>query len=78
MSMKKQTIGTVVVVIEQRLSTMVLVIRTGGAGLRAAIEPAEAGVDVLAVGITHEPLPPVPDAIASLMEDVSTDGKLAE
>jgi succinate dehydrogenase / fumarate reductase flavoprotein subunit len=35
---------------EQRLSTMVLVIGTGGAGLRAAIELAEAGVDVLAVG----------------------------
>ncbi|MEU5485738.1 FAD-binding protein, partial [Streptomyces mirabilis] len=29
---------------------MVLVIGTGGAGLRAAIELAEAGVDVLAVG----------------------------
>lgn len=35
---------------EQRLSTMVLVIGTGGAGLRAAIELAEAGMDVLAVG----------------------------
>ncbi|AZM64073.1 succinate dehydrogenase [Streptomyces sp. WAC 01420] len=35
---------------EQRLSTMVLVIGTGGAGLRASIELAEAGVDVLAVG----------------------------
>ncbi len=35
---------------EQRLSTTVLVIGTGGAGLRAAIELAEAGVDVLAVG----------------------------
>ncbi|MBW8699559.1 Fumarate reductase flavoprotein subunit [Streptomyces sp. MBT84] len=35
---------------ERRLSTMVLVIGTGGAGLRAAIELAEAGVDVLAVG----------------------------
>ncbi|SOE32303.1 succinate dehydrogenase / fumarate reductase flavoprotein subunit [Streptomyces sp. OK228] len=35
---------------EQRLATMVLVIGTGGAGLRAAIELAEAGVDVLAVG----------------------------
>ncbi|MCX4816433.1 FAD-binding protein [Streptomyces sp. NBC_01239] len=35
---------------EQRLSTAVLVIGTGGAGLRAAIELAEAGVDVLAVG----------------------------
>ncbi len=35
---------------EQRISTMVLVIGTGGAGLRAAIELAEAGVDVLAVG----------------------------
>lgn len=29
-------------------------------------------------GITREPLSPVPDEIASLMEDVSTDGKLAE
>lgn len=37
-------------VTEQRLSTMVLVIGTGGAGLRAAIELAVAGVDVLAVG----------------------------
>jgi succinate dehydrogenase / fumarate reductase flavoprotein subunit len=35
---------------ERRHSTMVLVIGTGGAGLRAAIELAEAGVDVLAVG----------------------------
>lgn len=35
---------------EQRLSTMVLVIGTGGAGLRAAIELAEAGIDVLTVG----------------------------
>ncbi|NED18707.1 FAD-binding protein [Streptomyces sp. SID9913] len=35
---------------EQRLATLVLVIGTGGAGLRAAIELAEAGVDVLAVG----------------------------
>ncbi|MFJ9131266.1 L-aspartate oxidase [Streptomyces sp. NPDC102340] len=31
-----------------------------------------------AAGITREPLPPVPDEIASLMEDVSTEGKLAE
>lgn len=35
---------------ERRLSTAVLVIGTGGAGLRAAIELAENGVDVLAVG----------------------------
>ncbi|WP_225845929.1 L-aspartate oxidase [Streptomyces sp. HPF1205] len=35
---------------ERRLSTAVLVIGTGGAGLRAAIELAEAGVDVIAVG----------------------------
>jgi succinate dehydrogenase / fumarate reductase flavoprotein subunit len=34
---------------EQQISTMVLVIGTGGAGLRAAIELAETGVDVLAV-----------------------------
>ncbi|MBY8876084.1 L-aspartate oxidase [Actinacidiphila acidipaludis] len=35
---------------ERLLSTTVLVIGTGGAGLRAAIELAESGVDVLAVG----------------------------
>ncbi|MCB7136823.1 L-aspartate oxidase [Cellulosimicrobium marinum] len=34
----------------RRLATNVLVIGTGGAGLRAAIELAERGVDVLAVG----------------------------
>lgn len=36
--------------IERLLSTSVLVIGTGGAGLRAAIELAERGVQVLAVG----------------------------
>jgi succinate dehydrogenase / fumarate reductase flavoprotein subunit len=35
---------------ERRITTSVLVIGTGGAGLRAAIELAEHGVDVLAVG----------------------------
>src|SRR5699024_11546129 len=35
---------------EHSNSTSVLVIGTGGSGLRAAIEVAEAGVDVLAVG----------------------------
>ncbi|SDE08829.1 L-aspartate oxidase [Auraticoccus monumenti] len=35
---------------ERRLSTTVLVIGTGGSGLRAAIELAERGVDVIAVG----------------------------
>jgi succinate dehydrogenase / fumarate reductase flavoprotein subunit len=35
---------------EQRIATSVLVIGTGGSGLRAAIELAERGVDVLAVG----------------------------
>jgi succinate dehydrogenase / fumarate reductase flavoprotein subunit len=35
---------------EERLSTSVLVIGTGGSGLRAAIELAERGTDVLAVG----------------------------
>ncbi|KUN74210.1 hypothetical protein AQJ46_01130 [Streptomyces canus] len=29
-------------------------------------------------GITHESLPPIPKEITSLMEDVSTDGKLVE
>ncbi len=29
-------------------------------------------------GITREPVGPVPDEIAALMEDVSTDGKLVE
>jgi succinate dehydrogenase / fumarate reductase flavoprotein subunit len=35
---------------ERRISTTVLVIGTGGSGLRAAIELAEQGVDVLALG----------------------------
>lgn len=35
---------------EQRIATSVLVIGTGGSGLRAAIELAENGVDVVAVG----------------------------
>jgi len=35
---------------ERRLSTSVLVIGTGGAGLRASIELAERGIEVLAVG----------------------------
>jgi len=35
---------------EQQIATSILVIGTGGAGLRAAIELAERGVDVLAVG----------------------------
>src|SRR5215204_3257585 len=35
---------------ERQISATVLVIGTGGSGLRAAIELAEAGVDVLAVG----------------------------
>ncbi|WP_049558271.1 L-aspartate oxidase [Nonomuraea sp. SBT364] len=35
---------------ERRIATSVLVIGTGGAGLRAAIELAERGTDVLAVG----------------------------
>lgn len=35
---------------ERRISTSVLVIGTGGSGLRAAIELAEAGVDVIALG----------------------------
>ncbi|MGO2060191.1 MAG: FAD-binding protein, partial [Microbacterium gubbeenense] len=35
---------------ERILSASVLVIGTGGAGLRASIELAERGVDVLAVG----------------------------
>ncbi len=37
-------------VTEHRIATSVLVIGTGGGGLRAAIELAERGVDVLAVG----------------------------
>ncbi|MEU8346235.1 FAD-binding protein [Spirillospora sp. NPDC048832] len=36
--------------LEHQLSTSVLVVGTGGAGLRAAIEVAEAGVAVIAVG----------------------------
>lgn len=46
---------------EHQLSTSVLVIGTGGSGLRAAIEVAEAGVAVLAVGKR-----PVRDAHTSL------------
>jgi succinate dehydrogenase / fumarate reductase, flavoprotein subunit len=46
---------------EHRLSTSVLVIGTGGSGLRAAIELAEEGVAVLAVGKR-----PVADAHTSL------------
>ncbi|WP_460796948.1 L-aspartate oxidase [Microbacterium sp. GXF0217] len=38
---------------ERQISTTVLVIGTGGSGLRAAIEVAEQGVDVLAVGKRH-------------------------
>ncbi|MGM7669078.1 L-aspartate oxidase [Microbacterium sp. A93] len=38
---------------ERQISTTVLVIGTGGSGLRAAIEVAERGVDVLAVGKRH-------------------------
>lgn len=37
-------------ILEQRIAASVLVIGTGGSGLRAAIELAERGVDVLAVG----------------------------
>ncbi|WP_330770239.1 FAD-binding protein, partial [Lentzea aerocolonigenes] len=35
---------------EHQIATSVLVIGSGGAGLRAAIELAERGVDVLVVG----------------------------
>ena len=35
---------------EQQIATSVLVIGTGGSGLRAAIELAERGIDVLVVG----------------------------
>ncbi|GAA1430902.1 FAD-binding protein [Microlunatus lacustris] len=38
---------------ERRLATNVLVIGTGGSGLRAAIEVAEEGLDVVAVGKRH-------------------------
>ena len=38
---------------ERRLATNVLVIGTGGSGLRAAIELAEEGLDVVAVGKRH-------------------------
>src|SRR5699024_10093745 len=40
---------------EQQISTSVLVIGTGGSGLRAAIELAELGVDGLAVGKHQRP-----------------------
>ncbi|WP_313822268.1 FAD-binding protein, partial [Citricoccus sp.] len=42
--------GRPTAVAEHQISTTVLVIGTGGSGLRAAIEVAEQGVDVLAVG----------------------------
>ena len=42
--------GRPTAVAEHQISTTVLVIGTGGSGLRAAIEVAERGVDVLAVG----------------------------
>lgn len=46
---------------ENQLATSVLVVGTGGSGLRAAIEVAEAGVAVLALGKR-----PVADAHTSL------------
>ncbi len=46
---------------ERQISTTILVIGTGGSGLRAAIEVAERGVDVLAIGKR-----PVHDAHTSL------------
>ncbi|MBI0300224.1 FAD-binding protein [Streptomyces sp. PRKS01-29] len=63
---------------ERRLSTTVLVIGTGGAGLRAAIELAEAGVDVL---VSHLPrqtimtrLPRVYQTLLDLqMPDITRD-----
>jgi succinate dehydrogenase / fumarate reductase flavoprotein subunit len=40
--------------VEKRLSTSVLVIGAGGSGLRAAIELAEGGVDVIVLGKRHK------------------------
>ncbi|MFF1615035.1 hypothetical protein ACFVYA_45365 [Amycolatopsis sp. NPDC058278] len=53
---------------EHRISTSVLVIGTGGGGLRATLESA----------LEREELPPIPDGIASLMHEVSAAGKLVE
>ena len=58
---------------EQRISTAVLVIGTGGSGLRAAIELAERRIDLLAVGKR-----PRADAHTSLAAGGITDGKLVE
>ncbi|MFF3055300.1 hypothetical protein [Streptomyces sp. NPDC057909] len=75
---------------ERRAATSVLVIGTRGSGLRATIELAEPGADVLAMGkrpktdahtslrpVEREAIPSIPDDIA-LMREVSTAGKPVE
>jgi NADPH-dependent 2,4-dienoyl-CoA reductase/sulfur reductase-like enzyme len=72
---------------EQQIATSVLVIGTGGSGLRAAIELAERGIDErLNVNlvwsgpgrIEREAIPGIPVDISARMRDVSSDGKLVE
>ena len=60
-------VGAVVTPREHRLATSVLVVGTGGSGLRAAIELAEAGVAVMAVGKRPWPThtPPSPPAVST-------------
>ncbi|GAA4718209.1 FAD-binding protein [Nocardioides conyzicola] len=55
---------------EHQLATSVLVVGTGGAGLRAAIEVAEAGVAVLAVGrprVEDTAAPPTSEGVSAAL-----------
>ncbi|WP_326601501.1 hypothetical protein OG930_03345 [Streptomyces sp. NBC_01799] len=75
----------------RRTATSVLVIGTGGSGLRATIELVEPRADVLAMGkrpkmdahtslrpVERAAIPSIPDDIAALMREVSTAGKPVE
>ncbi|MFE7789971.1 hypothetical protein [Streptomyces sp. NPDC057460] len=76
---------------ERRAATSVLVIGTGGSGLRATTELAGPRADVLAMGrrsktdahtslrpVDREAIPSIPDDTAALMREVSTAGKPVE